>query len=84
VQWNRVADHISTSFADIFRLIIRAFLYVVIKNKPFAKISGAAVAGPVFKEVSDKLMSQEMNSFRRVRIMSKTDSAQFIVDQIRP
>jgi cell division protein FtsI (penicillin-binding protein 3) len=31
---------------------------VVIKNKPFAKkYYGAAVAGPVFKEVADKLIS---------------------------
>src|SRR6202012_1227241 len=31
---------------------------VVIKNKPFAKIYyGAKVAGPVFKELADKLMS---------------------------
>jgi cell division protein FtsI (penicillin-binding protein 3) len=33
---------------------------VVIKNKPFAKkFLGAQVAGPVFKEVADKLMSLE-------------------------
>jgi cell division protein FtsI (penicillin-binding protein 3) len=33
---------------------------VVIKNKPFAKkYLGAKVAGPVFKEVADRLMSTE-------------------------
>jgi cell division protein FtsI (penicillin-binding protein 3) len=36
---------------------------VVIKNKPFAKkYYGAAIAGPVFKEVSDKLFALNINS----------------------
>src|SRR5690606_10395906 len=35
---------------------------VVIKNKPFAKkVYGASVAGPVFKEVADKLYALHAN-----------------------
>jgi cell division protein FtsI (penicillin-binding protein 3) len=51
----------------------------VIKNKPHAKkFLGAAVAGPVFREVSDKLMSAETGSFplAQERLM-KLDSVQY-------
>ncbi len=52
------ADHIyQSSFAGYFPANDpRYSIIVVIKNKPFAKkFYGASVAGPVFKEVSDKL-----------------------------
>jgi len=54
------ADHIyQSSFAGYFPADHpRYSCIVVIKNKPFAKVYyGAAVAGPVFKELADKLMS---------------------------
>jgi cell division protein FtsI (penicillin-binding protein 3) len=56
---------------------------VVIKNRPFAKkFLGASVAGPVFKEVSDKLMSLETNQDKVMmaainEAMRKKDSAQY-------
>lgn len=75
------ADHIyQSSFAGYFPANHPKYsCIVVIKNKPFAKkFLGAAVAGPVFKEVSDKLMSQEIEFFQaRAGTMSKADSAQF-------
>lgn len=52
------ADHIyQSSFAGYFPADDPKYsVIVVIKNKPFAKkFYGASVAGPVFKEVSDKL-----------------------------
>ncbi|MGB8194206.1 MAG: penicillin-binding protein [Chitinophagaceae bacterium] len=54
------ADHIyQSSFAGYFPADNPQYsCIVVIKNKPFAKkYYGAAVAGPVFKEVADKLMA---------------------------
>jgi cell division protein FtsI (penicillin-binding protein 3) len=57
------ADHIyQSSFAGYFPANHpRYTCIVVIKNKPFAKkYLGAAVAGPVFREVADKLMSMEV------------------------
>jgi cell division protein FtsI (penicillin-binding protein 3) len=56
------ADHIyQSSFAGYFPANHPRFTcIVVIKNKPFAKkYLGASVAGPVFREVADKLMSME-------------------------
>jgi len=56
------ADHIyQSSFAGYFPATHpRYTCIVVIKNKPFSKkYLGAAVAGPVFREVADKLMSME-------------------------
>ncbi len=56
------ADHIyQSSFVGYFPADHpRYTCIVVIKNKPFAKkYLGALVAGPVFREVSDKLMSLE-------------------------
>jgi cell division protein FtsI (penicillin-binding protein 3) len=56
------ADHIyQSSFAGYFPADHpRYTCVVVIKNKPFAKKHlGALVAGPVFREVADKLMSLE-------------------------
>jgi cell division protein FtsI (penicillin-binding protein 3) len=52
------ADHIyQSSFAGYFPADRPVYsCIVVIKNKPFAKkFYGAAVAGPVFKEIADKL-----------------------------
>ncbi len=56
------ADHIyQSSFAGYFPADHpRYTCIVVIRNKPFAKkYLGALVAGPVFREVADKLMSME-------------------------
>ena len=56
------ADHIyQSSFVGYFPANSPKYsCIVVIKNKPFAKkYYGAAVAGPVFREVADKLMSME-------------------------
>jgi len=54
------ADHIyQSSFAGYFPANHPVYsCIVVIKNKPFAKkFYGAAVAGPVFREVADKLVA---------------------------
>jgi cell division protein FtsI (penicillin-binding protein 3) len=54
------ADHIyQSTFVGYFPAAAPKFTcIVVIKNKPFAKVYyGAKVAGPVFKEVADRLMS---------------------------
>jgi len=54
------ADHIyQSSFAGYFPADNPKYsCIVVIKNKPFArKFYGAAVAGPVFKEIADKLVA---------------------------
>lgn len=56
------ADHIyQSSFAGYFPANDpRYSIIVVIKNKPFAKqFYGASVAGPVFKEIADKLFAQQ-------------------------
>jgi cell division protein FtsI (penicillin-binding protein 3) len=56
------ADHIyQSSFAGYFPADHPKYTcVVVIKNKPFAKkYLGAMVAGPVFREVADKLMSMD-------------------------
>ncbi|HVY75100.1 MAG TPA: penicillin-binding protein [Puia sp.] len=56
---------------------------VVIRNKPFAKkYYGATVAGPVFKEVADKLMSVERDNSDNTRFamlsgLMKKDSATY-------
>ncbi|MEO6961143.1 MAG: penicillin-binding protein [Puia sp.] len=59
------ADHIyQSSFVGYFPANHPKYsCIVVIKNKPFARIYyGGAVAGPVFKEVADKLMSVETDN----------------------
>jgi cell division protein FtsI (penicillin-binding protein 3) len=61
------ADHIyQSSFAGYFPAEHPKYsCIVVIKNKPFAKkYLGALVAGPVFREVSDKLMSLEVGAIQ--------------------
>lgn len=52
---------------------------VVIKNKPFAKkYYGAAVAGPVFREISDKLYAlQAGNGTEAVSMPSQADSSMY-------
>jgi cell division protein FtsI (penicillin-binding protein 3) len=74
------ADHIyQSSFAGYFPADNPMYsCIVVIKNKPFAKkYLGAAVAGPVFKELADKLMSSESGPMESpIHPMTK-DSAQF-------
>jgi cell division protein FtsI (penicillin-binding protein 3) len=70
------ADHIyQSSFAGYFPANHpRYTCIVVIKNKPFAKkYLGAAVAGPVFREVADKLMSMEALTPDSLQIASYTD-----------
>ena len=76
------ADHIyQSSFAGFFPADKPAYsCIVVIKNKPFAKkYYGAAVAGPVFKEVADKLMSErgQDSPLPAGAPIWKKDSAQF-------
>lgn len=72
------ADHIyQSSFAGYFPADNPKYsCIVVIKNKPFAKnYLGALVAGPVFRELADKLMSEEAAP---MEVQSfKKDSAQF-------
>jgi cell division protein FtsI (penicillin-binding protein 3) len=69
------ADHIyQSSFAGYFPANHpRYTCMVVIRNKPFAKkYLGAAVAGPVFREVADKLMSIETISPNSNQLASYT------------
>src|SRR4029079_1806921 len=61
------SDHIyQSSFAGYFPVNNpKHSVIVVIKNKPFAKkYYGASVAGPVFKEISDKLYATLSDSDR--------------------
>ena len=79
------ADHIyQSSFAGYFPANHpRYTCIVVIKNKPFAKkYLGASVAGPVFREVADKLMSLETikpdsNFLSSYTTIMKKDSAAY-------
>ncbi len=69
------ADHIyQSSFAGYFPANHpRYTCIVVIKNKPFAKkYLGAAVAGPVFREVADKLMAMEARMPDSLQLASYT------------
>jgi cell division protein FtsI (penicillin-binding protein 3) len=70
------ADHIyQSSFAGYFPANHpRYTCIVVIKNKAFAKkYLGAQVAGPVFREVADKLMSMEAVTPDSIRLSSYTN-----------
>lgn len=70
------ADHIyQSSFVGYFPANHpRYTCIVVIKNKPFAKkYLGASVAGPVFREVADKLMSMEALTPDSLQLSSYTD-----------
>jgi cell division protein FtsI (penicillin-binding protein 3) len=74
------ADHIyQSSFAGYFPADNPKYsCIVVIKNKPFAKnYLGALVAGPVFRELADKLMSEEPGTTDLAGNIFKKDSAQF-------
>jgi cell division protein FtsI (penicillin-binding protein 3) len=79
------ADHIyQSSFAGYFPADQPVYsCVVVIRNKPFAKkFYGAMVAGPVFREVADKLMSlncgkNEMNYTMSANNYLKQDSSAF-------
>jgi cell division protein FtsI (penicillin-binding protein 3) len=74
------ADHIyQSSFAGYFPADHPMYsCIVVIKNKPFAKkYLGALVAGPVFKELADKLMSSESGPMEATIHPITKDSAQF-------
>jgi len=74
------ADHIyQSSFAGYFPADHPVYsCIVVIKNKPFAKkYYGAAVAGPVFKELADKLMSSGSDPMEAPIQPMTRDSAQF-------
>ncbi len=69
------ADHVyQSSFAGYFPVDHpRYTCIVVIKNKPFAKqFLGALVAGPVFREVADKLMSLESSAPNSYQLASYT------------
>ncbi|MFI5156130.1 MAG: penicillin-binding protein [Chitinophagales bacterium] len=75
------ADHIyQSSFVGYFPADHPLYTcIVVIKNKPHAKkYLGASVAGPVFREISDKLMSLRMGQDKNnLPSISRPDSAQF-------
>ena len=74
------ADHIyQSSFAGYFPADHPKYsCIVVIKNKPFAKkFYGAAVAAPVFKEVADKLMSEDPDPLITPATPLTKDSASF-------
>lgn len=75
------SDHIyQSSFAGYFPAEHPVYsCIVVIKNKPYAvKYYGAAVAGPVFREIADKLfaMQAQVNPARTVALPAK-DSSKF-------
>ena len=70
------ADHIyQSSFVGYFPANQpRYTCIVVIKNKPFSKkYLGALVAGPVFREVADKLMSMDAMSPDSTQLASYTE-----------
>ena len=76
------ADHIyQSSFAGYFPANDPQYsCIVVIKNRPFAKkYYGALVAGPVFREVSDKLMavSADKNEMVAKSPVIKADSSSY-------
>jgi cell division protein FtsI (penicillin-binding protein 3) len=79
------ADHIyQSSFVGYFPANRPKYsCIVVIRNKPFArKYYGASVAGPVFKEVADKLMSLEKDNpdnsrFAMLSDLLKKDSSRY-------
>jgi cell division protein FtsI (penicillin-binding protein 3) len=76
------SDHIyQSSFAGYFPLNNPKYsIIVVIKNKPFAKkYYGASVAGPVFKEISDKLYATLSDSDRQSEpIKNSPDSSYYL------
>ena len=75
------ADHIyQSSFVGYFPADFPKYsCIVVIKNKPFAKkFLGASVAGPVFREVADKLLSTDPSlAGRGPRPPLRADSSEY-------
>jgi cell division protein FtsI (penicillin-binding protein 3) len=74
------ADHIyQSSFAGYFPANDPKYsCIVVIKNKPFAKkFYGASVAGPVFKEVADKLYALDAEGEKQKKIETVSDSSNY-------
>lgn len=74
------ADKIyQSSFAGFFPAEDPQYtIVVVIKNKPHAaKFYGASVAGPVFKEISDRLYTLYVRQNNSLYASSKTDSSWF-------
>jgi len=75
------ADHIyQSSFAGYFPANEPKYsCIVVIRNKPFAKkYYGAAVAGPVFREIADKLYALQTNKNDVPFSIAKKDSSTYI------
>lgn len=75
------ADHIyQSSFAGYFPAADPKYsCIVVIRNKPFAKkYYGAAVAGPVFKEIADKLYALNNNTELPSSITQRKDSSSYL------
>ncbi|HUQ66298.1 MAG TPA: penicillin-binding protein [Flavitalea sp.] len=76
------SDHIyQSSFAGYFPIKDPKYsIIVVIKNKPFAKkFYGASVAGPVFKEISDRLYAMLTNEERsKEPVKNVSDSADYL------
>jgi cell division protein FtsI (penicillin-binding protein 3) len=73
-------DHIyQSSFAGYFPAENPQYTcIVVIKNKPFAPVYyGAKIAGPVFKEIADKLYSLHVDSQRPMEFTMKRDSSDY-------
>jgi cell division protein FtsI (penicillin-binding protein 3) len=71
------ADHIyQSSFAGYFPADNPQYsCIVVIKNKPFARIYyGALIAGPVFKEIADKLYSNNLEALPACAAVPVKDS----------
>lgn len=76
------ADHIyQSSFAGYFPAEDPIYsCIVVIRNKPFAKVYyGAKVAGPVFREVADKLNALQSNTESLpASLLAKKDSSTYL------
>ncbi|HEX6915363.1 MAG TPA: penicillin-binding protein [Chitinophagaceae bacterium] len=74
------SDHIyQSSFAGYFPAENPQYtIVVVIKNKPHAaKFYGASVAGPVFREISDRLYTLYVKQEGLLKITAQRDSARF-------
>jgi cell division protein FtsI (penicillin-binding protein 3) len=76
------SDHIyQSSFAGYFPAENPKYTcIVVIKNKPFAPVYyGAKIAGPVFKEIADKLYAMNANNAEPLQLFtSKRDSSKYL------
>lgn len=74
------ADHIyQSSFAGFFPAENPQYtIVVVIKNKPFAKLFfGASVAGPVFKEIAERLYTLYVNNAQYAKATTN-DSGDYV------